>query len=85
MLTIKDSYFDPSDKEEARQERLAESVFIRDVIKTICKDTLAKARKSNQCYNNLSRTMLESIGKSIENDQIRSVHYYYSKESLLKK
>lgn len=85
MLTIKDSFFDPKNEEEARQERLAESIFIRDVIKNICKDTLAKARKSNQSYTKLSKEMLANISKDIGEDEIRSTHFLYNRELLTNK
>lgn len=85
MLTAKELYFDPRDEEEAREERLRESIFVRDVIKTIWKDTLAKARKSNQCYAKLSRDMLANINKDIGDREIKSTHYTYTNPSLVKR
>lgn len=77
MLTANNSFFDTNDEEETRHERLKEFIFIRDVIKNICKDTLNKARKSNQCYNKMSRDLLDLINKDIGNDEIKTVHYTY--------
>lgn len=80
MLTSKQTFFDPTNEEETREERLAECIFIRDVIKNICKDTLSKARRTNKCYNKLSKDMLDSINKDIGDQEIKSTHYIYKKK-----
>lgn len=77
MLCIKDSHFDPSNETEAQEERLKENVFIRDVIRTICKDTLDKARRSNQVYNNLSKQLLLQINRDIGDRHIDTKYYTY--------
>lgn len=77
MLTANDSYFDTRNEEEARNEQLKESIFIRDVLKTICRDTLAKARKSNQFYTKLSKEHLDKINKNLKDEEIKSAYYTY--------
>ncbi len=80
MLTVKEAFFNLNDEEETKEERLRECIFVRDVIKNICKDTLNKARKSNQMYNKMSKEMLECIQKNLGDREIKSAHFVYKKD-----
>lgn len=85
MITVKDSFFDPTNEDETREEHIRECIFIRDVIKNICKESLAKARKANKCYDKLSKDMLRDINGKLEEgqiDEIRSTHFIYKRDSL---
>lgn len=80
MFTVKDAFFDLSNEQETQEEHLRECIFIRDVIKNICNDTLSKARKANKCYSKLSKDMLTTINNEIGDREIRSAHYTYIKK-----